>query len=338
MPPRAEDRHNQFGIVRLALASLVIFSHSPPLTLPLARHFEPLEWLTGTTSFGDLAVDFFFVISGYLVSQSMARSRSIWSYLEKRVRRIFPGFLVAVGLSLLLAFATGGRLVGTWPHLLLTALTLGQPVDVTAFAGNSYQIANGSLWTIRLEFLCYLLPIAAMLTGVLDRPRVLLAGALLLLAVSVLVGPPQSGPYSFLHNSSRLSGTFLAGMFFRVAAVNRFDGRAALGLLLVACASLFAWHTAGFGIALAGGYALLWLCLMPGRSRLAAIGRRTDVSYGVYLYGWPVQSLVVWLLPGIGWGYVFAIAAAVAIALGWVSWTMVEAPLLRWRTGKRIAT
>ena len=335
--PRADDRHNQFGIVRLVLACLVILSHSPPLTLPLALNFEPFEWLTGTTSFGDLAVDFFFVISGYLVSQSMARSRSIGSYLEKRVRRIYPGFIVATIASLLLAFATGGRLVGTWTHLLFTALTLGQPIDVTAFSGNSYQIANGSLWTIRLEFMCYLLPSAAILTGVLDRPRILLAGALLLLAMSVLVGPPHSGSYSFLHNSSRLSGTFLAGMFFRVAAKDRLDGRAALGLFLVACASLFTRYTAGFGIAFAGGHALLWLCLVPGHSRLAAIGRRTDVSYGVYLYGWPAQSLVIWLLPGIGWRYVFAISAPVAIALGWISWTMIEAPLLRWRTGNRIA-
>lgn len=94
----AEDHANQFGIVRLVLAALVLLSHS----FPLAQGFvnsEPLRTLTCTTSFGELAVCFFFVISGYLVSESLARTRSIASYPGKRIRRIYSGFVVAVLVS-----------------------------------------------------------------------------------------------------------------------------------------------------------------------------------------------------------------------------------------------
>ena len=97
----ADISRNNFDIIRLCLAFLVIFSHSYPLLNYELK--EPLSVLSvQQTTFGELAVTAFFTISGFLITRSWNGSRSLQSYLVKRVCRIYPGFLVA---SLLCLFA-----------------------------------------------------------------------------------------------------------------------------------------------------------------------------------------------------------------------------------------
>lgn len=333
-PPLANEaamRANQFGIVRLVLAALVLFSHSFPLADGFTQ-VEPLRKLTGTTTFGELAVDFFFVISGYLVSQSLDRSRSVGSYLSKRIRRIYPGYAVAVAFSIVLALACGGvwRNPADLNNLLLSYATLHQPVVSLAFAGNAYQVVNGSLWTIQYEFLCYLLPIVVLPLKHRRQGLIVLLAAVVLVVLSDLNPRAGTTMLARLHNAFRLSGMFLAGMSLNYLP-ERWLHRPALALVaaIIGAAALFAPGVAGLGVALAGGYAVLSLCKYAGRSRLSAIGRHTDISYGVYLYAWPLQSLVVWLVPGIGPWLVFMLALPMAIAAGLLSWHFIEAPFLR---------
>src|ERR1700723_1053671 len=101
-------KENNFDFLRLALAVLVIFSHSFPLGAGSEMH-EPLRVLThGQMTFGAFAVDLFFVMSGFLIAGSAERSRSLRLFLKKRVERIYPAFLVCTVLMVLVVLPLSG--------------------------------------------------------------------------------------------------------------------------------------------------------------------------------------------------------------------------------------
>ncbi len=157
---------NNFNVIRLVLATLVVVSHAFPLSRGMDDR-EPFSRLTaGQMTFGTVAVDMFFLISGMLITASWFRSASMQDFLYKRVLRIYPGFIVAVLFSASLIWGLcpefrhsvnirvwGQHLVHDFVLLDRSSLN-GQEV----FAGNPYPgDANGSLWTIPREFCCYLL-------------------------------------------------------------------------------------------------------------------------------------------------------------------------------------
>jgi len=88
-----EYKSNNFGFLRLLLATLVIISHSPELLYPNHQR-EILSSIFDTITFGELAVDSFFLISGYLILQSFKNSTTLKSYFFKRCLRIYPAFVV----------------------------------------------------------------------------------------------------------------------------------------------------------------------------------------------------------------------------------------------------
>lgn len=140
-------RHNALGILRLLFASLVIVSHTAEM-VDGNRSREPLTQLFGTISFGELSVDAFFVISGYLIVKSYG-SRGPWIYLMKRCLRIYPGFIVASLISLLIvAPLVGGSwstIIGRLPYH-LSMIALLQYLNIPGvFPGLGYSDINGAV-------------------------------------------------------------------------------------------------------------------------------------------------------------------------------------------------
>src|SRR5947207_2346913 len=104
LKPLAESRHNNLNAIRLLLALLVVFSHCFALTGQSGS--EPLtRWTRGQQTFGSLSVDLFFFISGFLVTASWLRSNSMDDYLRRRVLRIFPGYILGLVFSFVIACA-----------------------------------------------------------------------------------------------------------------------------------------------------------------------------------------------------------------------------------------
>ena len=97
-------------------------------------------------------------------------------------------------------------------------------------------------------------------------------------------------------------------------------------MLLVA--SLCHWTTANAGYALFGGYLIFWFAFAAPIVRLSRFDNRADISYGLYLYAFPVQSLFIWWFRGIDPWLLCGIALTVASVLGYLSWVLVERPCL----------
>src|SRR5256885_3012844 len=172
-------RGNNFDALRFVLAAAVIYSHSHLMT---GAGPDPLERLTrGQIYLGAVAVDAFFILSGYLVTASWMRSENLGKFLASRILRIHPGFIVAALLSVALIGPLGARSALAyfreldlpalgWSFLRLKKLTV--PATFEWVPGSANEV-NGSLWTVCIEFECYLAVAALGLAGLLrDRKSV----------------------------------------------------------------------------------------------------------------------------------------------------------------------
>ncbi len=347
-------QENNFDVLRLFWATLVLFSHC--FALPQGGNArEPLALLTNAqTTFGSLAVDAFFVISGFLIAQSWLRSKGQADYLRKRILRIYPGFLVAALFCLVVVGPLASDSTAEYLHALkplrfvwsaLTLSLLSLP-PVFAHLPSAGQI-NGSLWTIRYEFWCYLLLAALGGLGLL-RKHGLLAGlflGVLLVHTAQEWFFPGIGQGNDLYKTGLLHGLelplignldrwprllafFLAGtvaMLYR-ERIPRSPRLALLSALLLALC--FRWGLNAM-LPLCGTYLLLYAAsspVHPGR----ALTQRADLSYGIYLYAYPVQQLLIQFLGAHLHPFaLFLIALPLVSALAFLSWKCVEQPFLR---------
>lgn len=327
-------RHeNNFGALRLFFAMLVRVSHAAELKDD-DRSREILTRIFGTISFGELAVNGFFLISGYLITASFIRSPVPAQFIRNRVLRIYPGFLVVCLLSYCVSPLFGGNLADV--DLLKAALNLALllPPEVRGvFAGNHYGELNAPLWTIAYEFRCYALVLVLGITGVL-RWRSLIVGVALvgLWASAAQIPLPTAHATPLLgiplHNLHFVP-IFLSGVSFylyRDRIAYRGDLAAAAAVILLI--AMFSPAAAVPSVAIFGGYLIFWFAFTVKSPALAKIGRRNDYSYGVYLYAWPVQSWFVWIdFPNSPW-VALVVAAPIVGLLAYGSWHLVEKPAM----------
>lgn len=337
-----KTNNNNFGFLRLLLASLVIVAHSSEL-IDGNRNRELLTNIFGTVSFGELAVDGFFLISGYLILKSFEYSSSLKSFLIKRILRIYPAFIVASLLSILIVapLSAGTEILSTvpmreWLISLARGLFLLPPNVNGAFAGNHYQILNGSLWTIHYEFLCYLSVPVFFYLG-LYKPKILLFVFILLASIFIYANAMHIDmTMSFLKieldKIIRLMTAFIVGsMFYKFkdkVIWSKFYMYVSIIMLFI---SLFYVSIAEIGVMIFGGYLLFNFAFNYKSELLSKVGSKTDISYGVYIYAWPVQSLIVQYHPDIHPVVLILITLFAVMVLGYLSWIYIEQPFMSYK-------
>jgi peptidoglycan/LPS O-acetylase OafA/YrhL len=327
-------------LLRILFATLVLLSHAPQIADGNTSR-ELLSRLTHQDmTLGALGVDGFFLLSGYLIVESWRRNPEFLNFLRKRMLRMLPGYLVAVALSVL---AVGWLAPGApqfFRHLgrplVDSVLVLSAPSTPPVFPGDFYPLANGSLWTVAFEFRCYLLVALWGICGLFRRTAVWPLFTLVLLAFWL-----SQWPASHIHlgrtlvallgdpeQTVRLTAIFGIGGSFnllrkRIGFRTEFD---AIAMTVLVCAVLLRTPRLEVFVALFGGYLLFSF----GRRTMPWLNwmrRVPDISYGIYLYGWPVECLWVWYRHGSPW-VAFAGSAVLAFGLGWLSWHFVERPML----------
>jgi peptidoglycan/LPS O-acetylase OafA/YrhL len=329
------DRQNNFDLLRLIAAVSVIFSHAFLLSENSQDH-EPLMILTGgQTILGVVGVFVFFTISGYLVTQSFDTTTSPLVFLAKRALRIFPGLFVCL---LVCAFVIGPVVTGLpladyfgrpEPYFFVLHngvldINYNRLPGVVFGPGNIGGIVNGPLWSLPCEVMMYL-----MLFGLgVCRLLTLRIGLMLLLIGTLCVWFEVTDA---LGGAFWLLGFFAAGICgYRLRGAGLFAGRwalvAALGLAFSIPAHLFL-----IGFLLFGSYLVLYLALNK-RVRPVPAARFGDLSYGLYIYGWPIEQGVVYFSGARApWWGVFGVALAVAVPAAFLSWHGIERRC-RWRS------
>ena len=342
MPPALLDRNNNFNLIRILLAILVLLSHSYEL-VDGNRSRELLTRVFGTLSFGELAVDGFFLVSGYLIVQSYLRRPILLDYFKKRVLRIYPAFIAA---SLVCAFIVGP--LGTnrihyfaefSKRAFLKGVTLlDLPHVPISFLGTHYPLVNGSMWTIAYEFRCYLFVAFLGIFRICGRLQswltISIVALLLSLFPSSLSGVHFPGSIYVLGSFSdyvHFLAFFSAGACFHFLSTRIRYNRSVLLAALVLLPAMFNTVTAQFALVTCGAYLLFSFAFLQ-HPFLNRFRKLPDVSYGMYLYGWPTQKILLWYIPSLHPLLLFTITCGISWLCGLVSWRLIEQPFLKLKT------
>lgn len=338
---------NHFDFIRLVAASLVLLSHSYALKGVPETEDPIAQWTHTYFPASFFGVQFFFLISGYLILASFERSSSLPSYFWKRSLRIFPGLavllLVMVGiygpiftnltwseyfskpreLALFLRniflFRLNGSLPGVFPEL-------PRPFELV-----------GSLWTLAYEFSCYILLAIWGTMGLLRWRWLTLSFYLILTFLNCF--PQYLGNYTLpivhfpLVPAIQFTSFFIGGMVYRQWADRISFARPLLGsaVLLVGLSFFLGtpyWMYLGGFILVP--YLVFGCAFLPGP--LTQIGRWGDFSYGLYIYGFPVQQACVYVSNNtLSFYELFFVSLCVTLPIAYFSWHGVEARFLRYK-------
>lgn len=325
---------NNFDGLRLVFALCVLYAHA----YAFAPAGEPIFRLTdGLISLSRLAVNGFFVISGFLVWRSLLASAGPVDYLRKRSLRIFPALILVVLLTVgllgpletMLSAKAYWSHPDTWSYALNPVWMLQGGLRYAlpgVFEASPTEAVNVSLGTIPYELFLY----AALLPAWWLRGRSQLLTGTLVLVFAITCLPPVRAlhgevPWTqfTLQEITLVAPYFLGGCVVARFRVERWLGRPAVLLGLVLLIVALTWT---------GGYrAFQHIWLPPLVIALAyiplpamwSVQRLGDVSYGTYLAGWPVQQLLFTHI-GLSGAGLFLASVLLAGAYGWASWHGLE--------------
>ncbi len=319
---RFDPRKNSLNFLRLAFATAVIVSHARPLggfghDTAIARQ-----------TIGTWAVMGFFAISGYLIAASRMHTGLV-EFFARRILRIYPAFVVCL-LAVAFVFAPLSTLTGSGSYSPAGGVSyvlhnLGLKIEVDGIPGTltgaPYGSAwDGSLWTLFYEFVCYI-AIGLMLTLPTRLHGRAVTCAFLASAAIGGFGARHQLPTTADHFFSLAPIFFAGSLLFLYADRIRLDWRlgCAAVVLLPVSTELRAMQYLGAPLM---AYACLWLgAVLP----LAKVGSKNDISYGVYIYAFPVQRLLVLLHVNDGGLVVYTLASVLAtLPLAAASWLVVE--------------
>lgn len=323
------ERNDNILLLRLVAALLVVWGHSYVVVGRGIEELEPIHELVGRTYANILGVVVFFVLSGFLVTASWDRRPDLGRFLRARALRIFPALFVCVVLT---AFAIGAAVSNEPNYWSLPAVyryVLGGAslLDVQFLLPGVFDrlpgtpVVNGSLWTLPVEASLYLVVAVAGIAGFF-RHRFIATLGIIAAAISAVIWPFLTGAHTWL-------GWQMVGFFGLGACAYLQRDRVPLsGAVLITL--VLAWYMSRgtqlevpfFWIAVP--YGAFWFAYVP---RIPNVLCDNDWSYGMYLWAFPIQQLIV--AAGIRDPIkLFVLTLPLTIGAAVLSWRFVERPAL----------
>jgi peptidoglycan/LPS O-acetylase OafA/YrhL len=320
------NRHNSLDLLRLLAASLVILGHSYAI---VGSGVDPMAAWNGVTFSGGFALYIFFFLSGLLVTYSFLNRPDPGHWFASRVLRIVPGLCVCLLLTTFVLGSLSSTLPlkryltdrETWDYFLGNVLFMRTRYFLPGvFTNHVDKAVNGPLWSLYLEVRLYLFA-GILLWAFRGRRREWLTFALLGLAAVGLTAPKWIFVFGENGNHAICSALFLMGALCALWSDRVVISGVWLAVLFLAVnhyvrtpafTPLFFFFSCGF--VLCFGYSR-WL------SRIRLPG---DYSYGMYIYGWPVQQFVADRFPHLSPLQNTGAALVGTAAVAAMSWHLVE--------------
>ena len=332
--------NNNFDFLRLIFALFVIVSHSYILTGNTSE-----DWLyrstLGQTMWSKVGVMGFFIISGYLVFQSLSRSPSALDYLLKRLRRILPGLFVMLLFTIIVLPLVYDNSVfylkniDVLTYIPRNMILATQHRIAGVFSGNPYpNVINGSLWTIRYEVLLYII----LLCFIKVRHRKSIVATisftiwigsitlLWLLDESIL----EVNFIFRVKNLLQLSSCFFSGVM--LASVDFHRAKKILPLVAICSVVLFViaafYNLLDHIFFVIMPFLVLSIALYP-LPYIRSIGKTIgDISYGIYIYSFLIQQMIVYFLKPTT-TQLLLLSIVITIPIAFASWHLVEKRFLQ---------
>jgi peptidoglycan/LPS O-acetylase OafA/YrhL len=325
------SQHNNFDFLRIVAATMVLFAHQ----FGLMNRPTPALFSVG---YGEWGVSIFFTISGFLVAKSWTNDPHIFRFMARRFLRIWPGLFVVTCLAALVMGPIVSKLSvsdyfhtpETWTYFNALQLKI-QFVLPGVFLTNPYPTAvNGALWSIPLEVKWYWI---LLIGGVLR----MLNYKWLIFAILISLAVYQFGIYHAETNPER-NYSREYGLYFTYGVClhlfhNFWYQKKTIGLAVISvgtCAIAAAGHPM-----IASWFALPYCVIAFGCISTPVInrfGRFGDLSYGIYIYAFPVQQLIIWLNQGkYSLPVCMVLSMICSVFFAFISWHLIEKPPMRFK-------
>ncbi len=325
---KSENLH----LMRFIASVMVIFAHSYAISGGKFKSDFVDRHTDGLISIGGICVTLFFLCSGYLISKSIMRSQSFISYVKARLIRLLPplGMVVVASIAVgavitTLPFAQYFASAQTYKYL-LNAILLPVHNLPGVFENNAYgAVINGALWTLPVEFACYIACYIFYKLKLLSKKRFWYTLPAFLAALILEKYLP-----GILSDMVRPCAFFYIGMLYYV-----YREHIVLKLKLVPIALVLLVASFATEIFIKPAMLIFWPYMLFALWFAAPqcpswLGKTGDISYGVYLWGFFVQQFLTYL-----WGgsmprlLNFILATAVSVCLGTITFLLTEKPLLK---------
>lgn len=334
-----EGHDNFFTPLRLVFASLVVLGHAYAIGLRDAT-LEPQIIYHYTFSY--LAVNLFFIASGFLVTKSMVYRGDTPSFISARVLRIFPALIFHVLFVMLIIGPLATNL--PWSEFFSQPDWYLQPLKVLTFLDtnmtmpgvfetNAEPYGSVPLWTLRFEVIAYIGTLAVFTLGFLRKKWMVLAQF-----IGPSIGWIIGHQFGILEQlPATIINLFRFGIAYGLGAtIYAYRDRLnfswiTFAALIVASYLLRETYAIEVIMNLLLGWAVFRIAYMQA-PKWAWMQRIPDLSYGIYIYHWCLLQMLFYWFPTLSVIELCMLAFPPTVGLAAISWYLVEKPMLRSKT------
>lgn len=334
-----QGRDNNFNLIRFIAASLVLVSHSFPIAQGPGTYYPLGELLN--THWGAIAVDVFFIASGFFIAASFNYKSSLTSFVMARTLRIFPALILMTILTVLILgpVFTSYTLADYFNHTqtlkyLLSNTTLVSGIEYQlpgVFSDNPYkETVNGSLWTLIYEIKMYLLlaiflsVLAYFKKSIKIIPHIdkTLFIILILIALCLHLANHFLG-FQKGEGLKLFTMFFMGSLYFILKDKIPINSKIGITLILILLLSVINKNAFFVVYTLTLSYIVFYIAYIP-KGKIRNFNKLGDYSYGIYIYAFPIQQMVANLSPGCSALELMTLSYIGTLIMSILSWHIIE--------------